>query len=65
MLRRVTVEQCNTFGIAQCCNVVGQSNEPRVVAVARHLGVVVDAADATVGLLCNPIAALTAGGTQW
>jgi Fungal hydrophobin len=65
VLNRVTVDQCNTVGTAQCCNVVGQSKDRKVIAVASELGVVVGIADATVGLLCNPLSAFTAGGIQW
>ncbi|EPQ53159.1 fungal hydrophobin, partial [Gloeophyllum trabeum ATCC 11539] len=52
---------CNT-GPVQCCNQVQSAGAPGVTDLLGLLGIVVDGVDAMVGLNCNPISVIGAGG---
>jgi hypothetical protein len=56
--------QCNT-GPVQCCNSVEMASDPSAAQLLGVLGVVVQDVNALVGITCNPISVIGAGGNSW
>ncbi|EIW55699.1 fungal hydrophobin [Trametes versicolor FP-101664 SS1] len=54
---------CST-GEIKCCNSVQQANSPSAAALLGLLGVVVQGVDVLVGLTCDPISVVGAGGNS-
>ncbi|KIJ48494.1 hypothetical protein M422DRAFT_162714, partial [Sphaerobolus stellatus SS14] len=54
------ISQCDT-GDAQCCNTVEKASDPSAASILSSIGVVVQDADALVGLGCTPITVIGAG----
>ncbi|GLB42536.1 putative hydrophobin [Lyophyllum shimeji] len=57
------VSQCNT-GDIHCCNSVQEADHPSVGGLAGLLGIALGPITGQVGLTCNPISVLGAGGNS-
>ncbi|KAK0447438.1 hydrophobin 2 [Desarmillaria tabescens] len=56
--------QCNT-GSIQCCNQAGPANSlPLVVLLTGLFGIILPSVDVPVGLNCNPLSVIGAGGNS-
>ncbi|ESK92236.1 hydrophobin [Moniliophthora roreri MCA 2997] len=55
--------QCNT-GPIQCCNSVQSSSDPATSLLLGLLGVVLQGINVPIGLTCNPITVIGAGGNS-
>ena len=62
--RNEPASSCST-GPIQCCDTVEQASAPSATSILASIGVVVQNVDALVGLTCDPITVIGAGGGSW